>query len=105
MAGAVNYYGPKYNLPPAHSDNASFLYWIPEALSMINFVLVSDDPHEEQHDFAKGFKSVIKVDSVTNEFAREKGDYIYLFKGADDNFQKFFREKIAADKAGLNNNK
>jgi hypothetical protein len=30
MAGAVNYYGRKYNLPEAYSDNASFLYWLPE---------------------------------------------------------------------------
>jgi 4-amino-4-deoxy-L-arabinose transferase-like glycosyltransferase len=99
MAGAVNYYAPKYNLPPAYSDNASFLYWLPTKPRMKNFVLVSDDPDEKQHDFAKGFKSVIKVDSITSEYAREKGDYIYLFIGADDNFQKFFEEKIAKDKA------
>lgn len=99
MAGAVNYYGPKYNLPAAYSDNASFLYWLPAKPKMTNFVLVSDDPDEQQHDFAKGFKAVIKVDSVTSEYAREKGDYIYLFKGADANFQQFFEEKIAADKA------
>ncbi len=99
MAGAVNYYGPKYNLPEAYSDNASFLYWLPAKPKMKNFVLVSDDPDEQQHDFAKGFKAVIKVDSVTTEYAREKGDYIYLFKGADENFQRFFEEKIAKDKA------
>ncbi len=99
MAGAVNYYGPKYNLPPAYSDNASFLYWIPAKPKMTNFVLVTEDPNEKQHDFAKGFKSVTKVDSIRNEYAREKGDYIYLFVGADDNFQKFFEEKIAKDKA------
>ena len=47
MAGAVNYYGPKYNLPPAYSDNASFLYWIPPKPKMTNFVLVSEDPDEQ----------------------------------------------------------
>ena len=61
--------------------------------------MVTEDPHEEQHDFAKGFQSIVKVDSVANVYARERGDYIYLFKGADDNFRKFFKEKIAADKA------
>jgi 4-amino-4-deoxy-L-arabinose transferase-like glycosyltransferase len=99
MAGAVNYYGPKYNLPEAYSDNASFLYWLPAKPKMNNFVLVSDDPDEKQHDFAKGFKSVIKVDSITTQYAREKGDYIYLFIGADNNFRKFFEAKIAKDKA------
>jgi 4-amino-4-deoxy-L-arabinose transferase-like glycosyltransferase len=99
MAGAVNYYGSKYNLPEAYSDNASFLYWLPGDKYITDFILVTEDPHEEQHDFAKGFQSIVKVDSVTNVYAREHGDYIYLFKGADDNFRKFFKEKIAADKA------
>lgn len=99
MAGAVNYYASKYHLPAAYSDNASFLYWLPSNINMKNFVLVTDDPHEEQHDWAKGFKQIIKVDSVTSFYARERGDYIYLFKGADENFQKFFKEKIAKDKA------
>ncbi|HEX5155304.1 MAG TPA: glycosyltransferase family 39 protein [Parafilimonas sp.] len=99
MAGAVNYYGPKYHLPEAYSDNASFLYWMPNDLRIENFILVTDDPHEEQHDFAKGFKSVTKIDSVTTEYARERGDYIYTFIGADENFQKFFKEKIEKDKA------
>ena len=99
MAGAVNYYASKYNLPEAYSDNASFLYWIPSNIKIKNFVLVTDDPNEEQHDFAKGFQSITKIDSVTSFYARERGDYIYLFKGADDNFNKFFKEKIAKDKA------
>jgi 4-amino-4-deoxy-L-arabinose transferase-like glycosyltransferase len=99
MAGAVNYYAPKYHLPEAYSDNASFLYWLPENISLKNLVLVTDDHHEKEHDFAKDFQSITIVDSVTSEFARERGDYIYLFKGADDNFQKYMKEKIAKDKA------
>ena len=99
MAGAVNYYAPKYKLPQAYSDNASFLYWLPADLNMKNFVLISDDPNETEHSFAKGFQSVTLVDSITNKYAREYRDYIYLFKGADDNFRKFFSDKIAKDKA------
>jgi 4-amino-4-deoxy-L-arabinose transferase-like glycosyltransferase len=99
MAGAVNYYAPKYHLPEAYSDNASFLYWLPVNISLKNLVLVTDDHHEKEHDFAKDFRSITIIDSVTSEFARERGDYIYLFKGADDNFQKYIKEKIAKDKA------
>jgi hypothetical protein len=99
MAGAVSYYAPKYHLPQAYSDNASFLYWMPANMRMKNFVLVSDDPDEKKHDFAKGFKSVTKIDSITTAYARERGDYIYLFIGADENFEKFFKDKIAKDKA------
>ncbi len=99
MAGALNYYAPQYHLPEVYSDNASFLYWLPTSINLKNLVLVTDDHHEKEHDFAKDFQSITIIDSVTNEFARERGDYIYLFKGADANFQNYMKEKIAKDKA------
>lgn len=101
MAGAVNYYGAKWGLPQAYSDNASFLYWLPANKYIQDIILVTDDPHEDQHDFAKGFVSVTKVDSVTSPYAKEKGDYIYLFKGADDHFREFFKSKIKKDQLKL----
>lgn len=101
MAGAINYYAPKYNLPQAYSDNASFLYWLPLNINIKNMILVTDDPDEQQHDWAQGFQQIIKVDSVTNFYARERGDYIYLFKGAGENFNRFFKDKIAEDKAAF----
>ena len=103
MAGAVNYYAPKYNLPAAYSDNASFLYWSPDNdIPIKNVVLVTDDAYEQEHAFAKNIQSITIIDSVTNVYAREHGDYIYLFKGADESFQKFFKQKIAKDKAEFN---
>jgi hypothetical protein len=98
MAGAVNYYAPKYHLPAAYSDNASFLYWLPLNNYITNMILVTNDPNEQQHDWAKGFQQIMKLDSVTNVYARERGDYIYLFRGADDNFNHFFKEKIKKDR-------
>jgi hypothetical protein len=47
--------GPKYKLPEAYSDNASFLYWLPGDKYITDLILVTEDPHEEQHDFAKAF--------------------------------------------------
>lgn len=102
MAGAVNYYAPKYHLPTAYSDNASFLYWIPTDLKIKNIVLVTDDHHELEHDFAKDFQSITITDSVTNFFARERGDWIYVFRGANENFSDYFQKKLAADRAAFN---
>jgi 4-amino-4-deoxy-L-arabinose transferase-like glycosyltransferase len=49
-AGAVNYYGPQYHLPPAYSADASFLYWIPEDFYKYQiFLLITDDRKEMQH--------------------------------------------------------
>ena len=95
----VNYYGKKYGLPEAYSDNASFLYWMPEQMRITNLVLLTDDEHEMEHKFVKDFSSAVLVDSVTNPFARERGDLIIVLKGANENFNQMFREKLAKKKA------
>lgn len=102
MAGAVNYYAFKYHLPPAYSDNASFLYWIPSHLNFKNLILITGDQQEMEHDFIKDFHSAKITDSVTNVYAREKGDLILLLTGANENFTHYFQDKLAKDKAQFN---
>jgi hypothetical protein len=97
-AGALNFYGKQYHLPTAYSNNASFLYWLPENLHIDNLIIVTDDQQEMQHDFLKDFSSVILYDSVTNIYAREKGSLIIIMKGANEKFNQMFREKIKKDK-------
>ena len=99
QAGAVNYYGNKYQLPEAFSDNASFLYWIPAKLDFDNLVLLTDDEHEMQHPFIKNFASAVLTDSITSRYAREKGDLVIVLKHADTTFKRFFIEKLEKDKA------
>ena len=99
QAGAVNFYANKYKLPEAFSDNASFLYWLPDKVHVDNILLVTDDKNEMKHDFIKMFSSAVLVDSITNKFAREYGSLIILLKGGNDSFNKMFMEKLAKDKA------
>ena len=101
MAGAINFYREKYNLPEAYSDNASFLYWLPDQMPMNNLVLITGDQDEMQHDFIKDFSSAILYDSITNPYAREHGSLIIILKGANDAFRKMFEEKIDQDKKRL----
>ena len=98
MAGALNFYRKKYQLPEAYSDNASFLYWLPDNLPMKNLVLITGDTAEMHHDFIRDFSSALVYDSITNPYAVERGDLIILLKGADDRFRKMFEEKILRDK-------
>jgi len=98
MAGAVSFYAKKYHLPEAFSDNASFLYWLPENIHFDNLLLLTDDQNEMQHDFIKDFSSAILVDSINTPFAREHGDLVILLKGANEKFNQFFKEKIQEDK-------
>jgi hypothetical protein len=96
--GAINYYGKKYNLPEVYSDNASFLYWIPDSLYIDNLLLITDDKQEMQHDFIKDFSSVTLSDSITNIYSREKGSLIIIMKGANEKFNQMFKDKIMEDK-------
>lgn len=98
-AGAVNYYGPKYHLPPAYSDNASFLYWMPRDFDQFDvLLLVTDDKQEMQHAFIKEFKTAQLVDSITNPYAREHGSLIILLKEPSEAFRQAFRDKIDKSK-------
>lgn len=99
MAGAVNYYRDTYNLPEAYSDNASFLYWLPDNKPMTNLILVCNDPNELEQDYIRLFQSARFTDSVTNRYAREQGAYIMLATSADERFAEYFNEKILAKKA------
>jgi dolichyl-phosphate-mannose-protein mannosyltransferase len=99
QGGAVNYFGRNYNLPAAYSDNASFLYWIPDSLKFDNLVLVTDDKNEMQHPFIKNFVSAELRDSVTNPYARENGTLIILLKKGNEEFKKMMIDKMAKDRA------
>ena len=96
-AGAVNYYRFKYHLPEAYSDNGSFLYWMPRKQHIDNIVLITDDTKEMEHPFIKQFASAVVSDSVTNMYSRERGSLIIVFKGANEEFNKMFQEKIEKD--------
>ncbi|MBV7532453.1 glycosyltransferase family 39 protein [Chitinophaga sp. sic0106] len=94
-AGAVNYYGARYHLPPAYSDNASFLYWMPPHYDQYTTILLVTDDHEEmQHAFMKEFKAVHLADSVNSPYSREHGTLIILMKGPSEAFREAFRDKI-----------
>jgi 4-amino-4-deoxy-L-arabinose transferase-like glycosyltransferase len=101
QAGAVNFYAAKYHLPQAFSDNASFLYWLPDGVQFHNLILLTDDEDEMQHPFIKDFSSAVLNDSIVTPYAREKGDLIITLKNGNDAFTKMFKEKIEKDKAAL----
>ncbi|MEO5908793.1 MAG: glycosyltransferase family 39 protein [Ginsengibacter sp.] len=97
-AGAIKYYGKKYSLPEVYSDNASFLYWLPDSLRFENFILITDDKQEMQHDFLRDFSSVILFDSITDPYSREHGSLIIILKGPNEKFNQMFKKKISEDK-------
>ena len=101
-AGALNFYGPKYHLPETYSDDASFLYWIPDSLHFDNLVLLTPDTLEMEHPFIKNFAYAKLVGRVTSPYARQRGDLIILLKGANGDFKKMFIDKLEKDKSMVN---
>lgn len=102
-AGAINYYGKEFNLPEAYSDNASFLYWLPDSIHLDNMIIITDDKKEMQHDFINDFASAKLIDSITNTYAKEHGSLIIILKGANEKMKQMFREKIEKDKDKFKN--
>lgn len=85
-------------MPGVYSDNASFLYWLPDTSRLVNIILLTDDRHEMEHPFIKDFSAAILSDSVTTPYARERGDLIITLKGANDAFNQMFKEKLKKTK-------
>ena len=100
LAGALNYYGKKYGLPEPYSDNASFLYWLPDNKPIDNLILITDNEDELHESYIKDFLSARFTDSVTSEYARERGDKIMLAK-CGCTFCTVIQEKIKEDKEAL----
>jgi 4-amino-4-deoxy-L-arabinose transferase-like glycosyltransferase len=98
MAGAINFYRKKYQLPEAYSDNASFLYWIPDSIKYQNLVLLTTDPDEMKHAFILEFEHASVAGRVMNPYAREYGTQVILLTGASDKFRRFFHDKLVKDR-------
>lgn len=96
-AGAIQYYRTRLGLPEGHSDNGSFLLWLPKNPHITNLLLITDDKKEMTHPFIKDFKSVAYLDSITNPYARERGSLIILLVGADSAINPMFQQKIQKD--------
>ena len=101
-AGALNFYRRQYPLPPAFSDDASFLFWLPDSLD-INHIILVDFKARRTDDIVFGhFRSVQLMDSVNQPFAREQRAKIYLYGHADDSLNPVIRRVILERKAEYN---
>ena len=104
QAGAINYYNRDRNMPAATSFNGSYLYWFPAAppRPWRHLLLVGEgDPAE----LAPYFQSFRKVGEITNPYARERGETIYLGTGPSPallaRVQAERRQELATWEGGL----
>jgi hypothetical protein len=99
QAGALNFYGKQLGLPKAYSDNASFLYWLPSEFPYRHVILIDYEPREKDDLVFRHFQSVTILDSMTTNYAREKGVKIMLYRNGDDSLQIIASQVIKQLKA------
>jgi hypothetical protein len=99
QAGALNFYRKGLGLPEIFSDNASFLYWLPTRFPYRHILLLDFKPRDNDDLVFKHFESYIILDSLTRDYAREKGLLIMLYRNGDDSLQSVATEAIRAQKA------
>jgi hypothetical protein len=94
-AGALNYYRKEAGLPEVYSDNASFLFWMPDKYDVKNLILVGHQiPGKDDIVFQQFEKMEIK-DSINMPLFRENGMKIVLFENGNDSLNTIIEKGIA----------
>ncbi|MGB6683706.1 MAG: hypothetical protein WBH24_08670, partial [Candidatus Acidiferrum sp.] len=79
QAGAIDFFGPRYGLPPALSGHQTYWLWGPRGYSG-NCLIVLDDSRERLEQL---FDSVEYVGtSADNPYALERDIPVYICRGA-----------------------
>lgn len=96
-AGALSFYRKKYRLPEIVSDEASFVFWMPDRFTYSHFLFVTDEIPEGD-PFFDHWKSREIKDSVTNRYAREYRTKIVLYSNPDDSVRVIAERNAVRDK-------
>ena len=78
-AGALDYYAPKYSLPPVMGCRANYALWTPAAYYDRDVYIVTTS----DRGCMKNWASAVIVDSVTHPYSTEYRSYILLMRGPD----------------------
>ncbi|MCW3110748.1 MAG: glycosyltransferase family 39 protein [Segetibacter sp.] len=82
LAGATTYYGK--GLPQVTSDNASFLFWMPDKYNIKNLLFVGKRIPDKDDAVFQQFEKYTVLDSTTTPLAREVGVKIILYENGND---------------------
>ena len=99
-AGALDYYAPKYSLPPVMGCRANYVLWTPATYYDREVFIVTTKDRGEMKKFA----SAVVIDSVTHPYSTEYGSYIILVRGPNAevraewkrSYRAMHREQLAA---------
>lgn len=98
-AGALNYHAKSLGLPEVYSDNASFLFWMPEKYDFKHLILVGKRMPDADDIVFQQFEKVSVRDSIHYPLFRETGMKIILFENGNNSLQSITEQGVAGLKA------
>lgn len=100
-AGALNYYRKEAGLPEVYSDNASFLFWLPEKFPYRHWLRICHHMPDADDTVFRQFGSVTIKDSLVMPYFRESGMRFIFFENGNDSLQPMAERSVARDKANF----
>jgi hypothetical protein len=94
-AGALNYYRKEARLPEVYSDNASFLFWMPDHYDVKNLILIGHQIPEKDDIVFQQFEKMSIKDSIDMPLFRENGMRIILFENGNDSLNTIITKGVA----------
>jgi len=90
QAGAINFYGKKYDLPEPICFNDNFLFWAPDSIENSPLIYINHEPG----DIDWLFSQYEEIGKVNNRYFRENGLKVYYCKEPKDTFKRFYASKV-----------
>jgi 4-amino-4-deoxy-L-arabinose transferase-like glycosyltransferase len=94
-AGALNYYRKEADLPEVYSDNASFLFWMPDKYDIKNLILVGHQVPDKDDIVFQQFEKMTIKDSINMPLFRENGMRIFLYENGNDSLNSIITKGVA----------
>jgi Dolichyl-phosphate-mannose-protein mannosyltransferase len=94
-AGALNYYRKEAGLPEVYSDNASFLFWMPDKYAISNLIVLAHQLPEKDDIVFRQFEKMSVKDSVNIPLFRETGMKIILYENGNDSLNSMIEKGVA----------
>ncbi len=93
-AGALNYYRKEAGLPEVYSDNASFLFWMPDKYDIKNLIVVGHHIPDKDDIVFQQFEKMTVKDSIDMPLFRETGMKIILYENGNDSLNSIITRGV-----------
>jgi hypothetical protein len=93
-AGAINFYGKRYNLPDAITFLDSYVIWAPESIPKGPFIYINYDIN----GFNQLFEHITEIGKVDNPYFRENGLKVFLCETPKTDIQEVYKQEAMKEK-------